>query len=235
MLTDLRDWLVAELPMEIAVKGLPEEQGRVLSTLVRSMDARTILDLGTFTGYSSIAMALAAADDATVTCCETSREWANHARDWWLKAGVVSKMQMNECGAEELLPRLLSEGQAGKVDMIFCDVGERERYAELHELHMQLLRVGGVVVYYDTLWCADEVLQHEPYPQMRAFSEKLASDPRVLASLVPLSYGITIAIKTMSLDGPGLEAARAAGDDDALVALLKARREEVAAEIAALS
>ena len=69
VLTKLRDWLVEELPMSQAVLGLPEEQGRVLSVLVKALDARKILDLGTFTGYSSIAMALAAADDSKVSCC----------------------------------------------------------------------------------------------------------------------------------------------------------------------
>ena len=76
ILTELRDWLVATMPMVDAVQGLPEEQGRVLATLVRALDARRILDLGTFTGYSSIAMALAAADDAKVTCCEPQRRRA---------------------------------------------------------------------------------------------------------------------------------------------------------------
>ena len=75
VLTQLRDWLVSDLPMEEAVRGLPEEQGRILGTLVRAMDARRILDLGTFTGYSSIAMALAAAEDARVVCCEPQAQY----------------------------------------------------------------------------------------------------------------------------------------------------------------
>merc|ERR1719163_1130984 len=95
----------------------------------------------------------------------------------------------------------LAAGKAGRFDMIFVDVGERERYSACHELAMQLLHVGGVAVYYDTLWPADNVLQHSYYPQMRDFNYKLAADPRVLASLVPLSYGITVAFKTMSLGG----------------------------------
>ena len=115
------------------------------------MDARRILDLGTFTGYSSIAMALASADDATVTCCEIDAEYARSARDWWLKAGVSSKMQMHECGAEEMMQQLLDGGEFGGIDFIFCDVSERERYPAIHELAMQLLHVGGVVVYYDTV------------------------------------------------------------------------------------
>jgi len=234
VLTELRDWLVEVLPMEIAVLGLPEEQGRVLSTLVRAMDARRILDLGTFTGYSSIAMALAAADDAAVACCEPDTEYARSARDWWLKSGVSSKMQMYECGAEEMMQRLLDNGEGGAVDFIFCDVGERGRYPAVHELAMQLLHVGGVIVYYDTLWAADDVLQHSPFPSMRVFNRLLAADPRVLASLVPLSYGITICMKTLNLDGPDLAAAHAAGSDDALVALLQQRRAAVQAELASL-
>ena len=109
VLTELRDWLVATMPMADAVQGLPEEQGRVLAALVRALDARSILDLGTFTGYSSIAMALAAADDAKVTCCEPQRRYANDARNWWLKAGVSAKMEMHECDAVELLRKLLQQ------------------------------------------------------------------------------------------------------------------------------
>jgi predicted O-methyltransferase YrrM len=237
VLTELRDWLITALTMEEAVVGLPEEQGRVLSTIARATDARKMLDLGTFTGYSSIAMALATADDARVICCEPAADYARHARDWWLKAGCASKMEMHECRAEELMQKMLDNGEAGTVDMIFCDVGERERYGACHELAMQLLHTGGVVVYYDTLWPADGVLQHSYYPQMRAFNKQLARDPRVLASLVPLSYGITVTMKVIDLDGPALASARAAsesGDDGEMLEVLRARRAAAVAELEGL-
>jgi len=238
VLTQLREWLITELTMPEAVCGLPEEQGRVLATLARAMDARRMLDLGSFTGYSSIAMALATADDARVLCCEPEAKYARHARDWWLKAGCASKMEMHDCGAEELMSRLLDSGGAGSFDMIFVDAGERQRYGAIHELAMQLVHVGGVVVYYDTLWPADGVLEHGYYPQMRDFNRRLAADPRVLASLVPLSYGITIAIKAMDLDGPKLQTAREEMEDgegdSAMRELLRQRRAAVGAELDAL-
>jgi len=237
VLTELRDWLITELTMPEAVCGLPEEQGRVLSTLATAMDARKMLDLGTFTGYSSIAMALATADDARVICCETDVQYSRHALDWWLKAGCASKMEMHEIGAEELMQQMLDNGEAGTVDMIFCDIGERERYGACHELAMQLVHVGGVVVYYETLWPADNVLQHAYYPSLREFNLRLAGDPRVLTSLVPLSYGITIALKTIDLPGPELAAARTtatAGDDSELLDLLRRRRSEAQAELDAM-
>ena len=238
ILTELRDWLVATMPMVDAVQGLPEEQGRVLATLVRALDARRILDLGTFTGYSSIAMALAAADDAKVTCCEPQRRYANDARDWWLKAGVSAKMEMHEKDAVDLLKEMLANGEAASVDFVFVDVAQRERYQEIHELLIQLMRVGGTIVYYDTLWSADQVLQHEPKPTQRAFNARLATDPRVIASLVPLSYGITLCVKTMELDGVTLDAARdedeVAGGKDKVHALLRSRRKEVEAALAAM-
>lgn len=136
------------------------------------------------------------------------------------------------------MTRLLDEGNAGTFDMVFCDVGERERYPACHELAMQLVHVGGVVVYYDTLWPADSVLQHSYYPGLRDFNRRLASDPRVLASLVPLSYGITVAFKAINLDGPQLEAAREAQatgqGDDAMREVLAQRRAAAVAELAAL-
>ena len=238
VLTELRDWLITALTMPEAVCGLPEEQGRVLSTLARAVDARKMIDIGTFTGYSSIAMALATADDAKVICCEPDAKYARHARDWWVKAGCASKMEMHETDGESLLSQLLAQGGAGTYDMIFVDAGERERYTTLHEQCMQLVHVGGVIVYYDTLWPADRVLQHSYYPSMRDFNFALANDPRVLSSLVPLSYGITIAIKAIDLDGPALGAARAATSngegDEKMRELLRKRREAAKAELEAM-
>jgi len=238
ILTELRDWLVTALTMPEAVCGLPEEQGRVLSTVARALDARKLIDIGTFTGYSSIAMALATADDARVICCEPDTQYSRHARDWWLKAGCANKMEMHETDGESLLTELLAQGGAGQYDMIFVDAGERERYGTIHELAIQLVHVGGVVVYYDTLWPADRVLQHGYYPQMREFNYQLATDPRVMASLVPLSYGITIAVKTIDLDGPALAAARAESapgqGEEKIRELMRRRRAEAVAELDAM-
>ena len=233
VLTQLRDWLVSDLPMEEAVRGLPEEQGRILGTLVRAMDARRILDLGTFTGYSSIAMALAAAEDARVVCCEPQAQYARMARDWWMKAGCQAKLEMHEVGAEELMASRLEAGEAGTYDFVFCDVGDRARYQACHEQIMQLLRVGGYVVYYGTLWAADEVLQHDAFPAMRQFNADLARDPRVVAMMVPLSYGITLCVKTVELDGGAYADAKGAGDD-AVAKLLLERRAAVEQELAAM-
>ena len=136
------------------------------------------------------------------------------------------------------MSNLLAEGGAGQYDMIFVDAGNRERYTAMHELAMQLVHVGGVVVYYDTLWPADRVLQHSYYRDMRDFNFRLAQDPRVLAALVPLSYGITVAVKSIDLDGPALAAARAAQENgegnEAMQALLRQRRAAAVAEIEAM-
>lgn len=90
--------------------------------------------------------------------------------------------------------------------------------------------------HYDTLWAADEVLQHEPKPTQRAFNARLATDPRVIATLVPLSYGITLCVKTMELEGEALNAARdadaASGGTEQVDVLLRARREAVEAALA---
>ena len=92
---------------------------------------------------------------------------------------------MHEVKAEALLQQMLDGGERGTVDMVFCDPGNRGAYTGLHEQLMQLVRVGGVVVYYDTLWAADEINSHGHFPKMRAFNEKLANDPRVLSPLHP--------------------------------------------------
>jgi len=238
VLTELRDWLVKELPMEEAVLGIPEEQGRVLAALARSIDARRILDLGTFCGYSSIAMALATSDTTQVICAEPQANYAREAVNWWKKAGVSSKMEMHVTTAETLMDRLIQEGGSGSFDMAFVDIGDRTKYESSHELAMKLVHVGGLIVYYDTLWSADEVLEHGPHPSMRNFNVQLARDPRLLVSLVPLSYGLTICFKTLDLDGSALQSAQQVGsqtlDNDKLRELLYARRAEVESELASL-
>jgi len=233
VLKTLREWLMkpeSGLSLEEAVEGLPQEQGNFISTIANAMDARRILDLGTFTGYSSIALALATAPDARIVCCEPNEGYSRKAQRWWREAGVAEKMEMHEVRAEELLQRLLDEGRAGSFDMVFVDVGERDRYSAIHELALELLRVGGTVVYYSTLWAADETLNHSYYPALRAFAGNLSTDPRVLASLIPLSYGMTVAVKVLSADGKQLAAARDGGPS-AVADVLRERRSAVAEEL----
>ena len=107
------------------------------------------------------------------------------------------------------------------------------KLARLPKQIMQLLRVGGYVVYYGTLWAADEVLQHDAFPAMRQFNADLARDPRVVAMMVPLSYGITLCVKTVELDGGAYADAKGAGDD-AVAKLLLERRAAVEQELAAM-
>ena len=115
------------------------------------------------------------------------------------------------CGAESLLDEIIGAGGVGSIDMVFCDVGERERYPHMHEQLMQVVRVGGLVVYYDTLWAADQINTHPPFPTMREFAESLSKDPRVIATMVPLSYGFTLCVKAMDLPAKPLEQARDLG------------------------
>ena len=111
-----------------------------------------------------------------------------------------------------MLNEIIGAGGVGSIDMVFCDVGDRERYPHMHEQLMQVVRVGGLVVYYDTLWAADEINTHPPFPTMRKFAESLAKDPRVIATMVPLSYGFTLCVKAMDLPAKPLEQARNLGD-----------------------
>jgi predicted O-methyltransferase YrrM len=238
VLKEHRDWLIEEFPMRIAIEGLPDEQAKALSTLAHALDARKMLDLGTFCGFSSMAMALESANDAKVICCEPNAGYAQRARTWWDKAGCANKMTMHETDAESLMHTLLENGEEETFDMIFVDVGERDRDAAIHELALQLVRVGGIIVYYDTLWAANELLQHSHFPAMREFNANLAKDPRVLASLVPLSYGLTIAAKAIHLESSELQRAQdaiAAGRGSAqLRELLEQREAAVRAELDAM-
>lgn len=234
VLKELRESLVKRFKIKDAIRGLPEEQGRVLSVVALGLDARKMIDLGTFTGYSSLAMALPTATDARVICSEKDSNWADKAEAWWKKANCSDKMEMHVIDADKLLQNMIENDESGTVDMIFCDIDEREKYGSIHEKAVDLLRVGGMVIYYDTLWAADKLLDHEYFPAMRAFNDRLSKDPRIICTLVPLSYGLTLCTKTMDLRSSALQEARSAdesnGDRELLRKMLLERREIASAE-----
>ena len=168
------------------------EQAAFMQLLVRAIGARRCLEIGTFTGYSSLAVALGLPPDGRVVCCDVSEEWTAVARKYWKAAGVQKKIDLRIAPAIETLRRL-----KGKFDFIFIDA-DKENYRNYYERCLRLLRRGGVIAIDNTLWYSrvlDRRDQSVDTRAIRAFNRKLRRDRRVDISLLPIGDGLTLAVK----------------------------------------
>ena len=173
------------------------EQGQFMGLLARLMGARRCLEIGVFTGYSSLAIALALPDDGRIVACDVSEKWTSVARRYWAAAGVAHKIELRLATAMETLDRLIAAGEAGTFDFAFIDA-DKENYVGYYERALQLLRPGGLVVADNTLWSgrvADPENAEADTVALRHFNELLHGDSRVDLSLVPIGDGLSLARK----------------------------------------
>jgi caffeoyl-CoA O-methyltransferase len=183
----------AEMPnanMQIA----PEE-GALLAMLVRVLPARRILEVGTFTGYSSTAMALAQPADGQSVCCDVSAEFTDVARRAWADAGVADRISLRLGPALETLDALLAAGEAGSFDLAFIDA-DKLSYDAYYERALELVRAGGLIAIDNVLWSgrvADPADREESTEVIRALNAKIAVDERVDVAMVPIADGLTLA------------------------------------------
>jgi len=173
------------------------EQGQLLALLVRLMGARRTLEVGVFTGYSTLWVAQALPPEGRVVACDVSEEWTAIARRYWREAGVDQKIDLRLAPAAETLAGLLDEGRSGHFDFAFIDA-DKANYRRYYEACLALLRPGGLVAVDNTLWHGD-VLDPDDHSEdtraIRAFNEAVRRDPRVALSLVPIGDGLTLACK----------------------------------------
>lgn len=168
------------------------EQGQLLQLLVHLLGARRIVEIGTFTGYSALAMALALPSSGRIVCCDLSEEWTSIARRHWRKAGVDRKIELHLGPALETLRKL-----RGKFDLAFIDA-DKENYRNYYERCLKLVRKGGVIAIDNTLWYGRVIDRGDRTADtraIRAFNRKLHRDRRVELSLVPIGDGLTLALK----------------------------------------
>jgi predicted O-methyltransferase YrrM len=194
LLTRLRDETraIPQHNMQIA-----PEQGAFLALLVELIGARRCLEIGTFTGYSSLAVALAMPPDGTIVCCDVSDEWTAVARRYWAEAGVADRVDLRLAPALETLDDLLANGEANTFDFAFIDARKTE-YPDYHERVIQLLRPGGLAAYDNVLWSgrvADESVKDDDTLGLRRLNDRLAADERVTVAMLPLADGVTLARK----------------------------------------
>ncbi|GCL35723.1 caffeoyl-CoA O-methyltransferase [Sphaerospermopsis reniformis] len=194
ILTQLRQE-TAQLPMSIM--QISPEQGQFMALLVKLIGAKKTLDIGVFTGYSSLVVALALPADGKIIACDVSEEYTSIARRYWEKAGIADKVDLHIAPALETLDNLLAAGEAESFDFAFIDA-DKGNYENYYERSLQLIRPGGLIAIDNVLWSgkvADPEIQDNQTKKIRAFNQKLYQDSRITLSLVPIADGLTLANK----------------------------------------
>ena len=183
--------------MEQANMQIGPEQGQFMTLLLELIGARSALEVGTFTGYSTLAMAVALPENGTLVACDVSEEWTAIGRRYWEEAGVAHKIELRLAPALETLDALLAEGNAETFDFAFIDA-DKEGYDAYYERALELVRLGGLIALDNTLWegkVADPAVTDVDTEAIRAINAKLALDERVTLSLIPVGDGLTLARK----------------------------------------
>lgn len=182
----------AKMPM--ARMQIAPEQGQLLAMLVRLIGAKRCLEVGTFTGYSALAVADALPGDGSLLACDVSEEWTAVARRYWKQAGVDRKIRLVLAPALQTLDAELRDGRAGTYDFAFIDA-DKTAYLDYYERCLALLRANGLVAVDNTLWSgrvADPAVQDADTRALRAFNAQVAQDQRVDLCLVPIADGLTL-------------------------------------------
>ena len=173
------------------------EQGQLMAMLARISGAVKTIEVGVFSGYSSLAVALALPDNGKIIACDISEEYTQIARKYWKQAGVDHKIDLRLAPASSTLQQLIDSGENNRFDMAFIDA-DKASYGIYYEQCLQLVKVGGLILIDNVLWngrVIDEDYQDEDTLAIRAFNGKIHHDNRVDMMLLPISDGLTIAIK----------------------------------------
>lgn len=173
------------------------EQGQFMALLVKLMDARRCVEVGVFTGYSSLAVALALPEDGRIVACDVNEKWTDIARQFWREAGVAHKIELRLQPASRTLEELIADKGAQAFDFAFIDA-DKTGYAGYYEQVLTLLRPGGLMAIDNTLWSgkvANDAEQDADTAALRAFNDKVHRDERVDVSLVPIGDGLTLVRK----------------------------------------
>lgn len=181
---------------DIAIMQISPEQGAVMGVLAKALGVKRYLELGTFTGYSALAIALAV-PDARLDCCDVSADYTAKAKGYWQAAGVAERIALHLAPGVETLDRLLAEGCAGAYDMIFIDA-DKQGYDAYYERALKLARPGGLIAIDNAFMfgaVVDPAITDEGIVAIRALNQKVHGDARVDAALLPMADGIMLALK----------------------------------------
>jgi predicted O-methyltransferase YrrM len=188
----LRELRAATAPLPQAGMQIGADQGQLMAMLVKLMGAKRCLEIGTYTGYSALAVALALPKDGTIVCCDVSEEWTAVGKPFWKKAGVEKKIDLRIAPALETLKKL-----KGPFDFVFIDA-DKENYVNYYERCLELLRRGGLTVVDNVLWSgevANEKAKDEMTLALRKFNDHVHKDERVELAMLSIGDGLTLALK----------------------------------------
>ena len=183
--------------LEYSMMQISPEQGQLMRMLTGLVGARRAIEVGVFTGYSALCVALALPEDGELIACDVSEEWTAIAQRYWDEAGVAARIRLELAPAGETLDALVGEGRAGEFDIAFIDA-DKTGYDLYYERCLELLRPGGLVLIDNVLWggsVADENDTSEDTLALRALNEKLRDDARVELCMLPVGDGLTLARK----------------------------------------
>jgi len=207
---DLRDYLwekgmkehpaLEELREETA--QLPEsmmqicpEQGALMANLVRLMSAKRTIEIGTFTGYSALAVALALPEDGEIIACDISEKWTAIGKKKWEQAGVADKVDLRIGPALATLEELIAKGQEASFDFAFIDA-DKANYLDYYKMCLRLVRKGGVIAIDNVLWGGAVInpkIKDDDTNAIRELNDFLAQDDGVSLSMIPIGDGLTLA------------------------------------------
>ncbi|MDM7946409.1 MAG: class I SAM-dependent methyltransferase [Oceanibaculum nanhaiense] len=173
------------------------EQGQLMRLLVELTGAKRCLEVGTFTGYSALCVAMALPADGTLVCCDVNAEWTGIGRRYWQEAGLDHKIDLRLAPATETLEALIADGEAGSFDFAFIDA-DKGNYDRYYEAALTLLRPGGLIGVDNVLWGGSVInaaKQDEDTLAIQALNAKIAKDERVTPAMIPIGDGLTLARK----------------------------------------
>lgn len=185
----------AALPM--GMMQTPPEHGQFLALLMQLMGARRTLEIGVFTGYSTLAVALALPNDGRILACDVSEEYTSIARRYWAEAGVDHMIDLRLRPALETLQELITQRQHNRFDFAFIDA-DKANYEGYYEYALELIRPGGLIAIDNVLWdgkVIDPDVNDADTVAIRALNKKLHTDSRVNLSMIPISDGLTLCYK----------------------------------------
>ena len=183
--------------LENAQMQISADQGQFMALLVKLIAANRIIEIGTFTGYSTLVMAQALPDNGRIIACDTSEKWTAIARKHWRQAGVEDRIELRLAPALDTLRILIDDGQTGYYDLVFIDA-DKVNIQNYFENAMTLLKPGGVVLVDNVLWGGSVIDGRDGSDDTRSirkFNQLLLRDDRVEISMIPIGDGLTIARK----------------------------------------
>ncbi len=183
--------------LEAASMQIGRDQGRFMTLLLRCLGARRTIEVGVFTGYSTLITALALPNTGRIVACDINRQWTEIALRYWREAGVADKIDLRIGPAADTLDAMLAGGKGESYDFAFIDA-DKPGYDNYYERCLALLRPGGVIAIDNALWggsVANSAKNNADTQAIRGLNEKISRDPRVEAYLAPVGDGVHLAWK----------------------------------------